>query len=230
MTKYFVDSEFDDDGQTIDLISIGIVADDGREYYAQSCEFNVNGANAWVWQNVFPHLRVCPYTAKPLTNLYVDIQDHSRIGKCTPQFHLGGLSDYVTKQIESGRYQECPWRTREQIRDEVKAFCDPEKYGRPEFMGWCCSYDHVVLCQLFGTMMDIPAGWPHYIRDLQHILDDRSIVDEELPQQENGVHNALADARHIKRLWEYVEDCSNNVLVGFRRDGTSYEMGDMPID
>lgn len=32
--KYFLDTEFHEDGKTIDLISIGIVAEDGREYYA----------------------------------------------------------------------------------------------------------------------------------------------------------------------------------------------------
>src|SRR4051812_11038169 len=32
--KYFYDTEFLEDGQTIELISIGIVAEDGREYYA----------------------------------------------------------------------------------------------------------------------------------------------------------------------------------------------------
>ena len=32
--KYFYDTEFIDDGHTINLISIGIVAEDGHEYYA----------------------------------------------------------------------------------------------------------------------------------------------------------------------------------------------------
>ena len=34
--KYFFDTEFYEDGKTIDLISIGIVAEDGREFYAVS--------------------------------------------------------------------------------------------------------------------------------------------------------------------------------------------------
>ncbi len=33
MTRYFYDCEFLENGNTIELISIGIVADDGREYY-----------------------------------------------------------------------------------------------------------------------------------------------------------------------------------------------------
>lgn len=36
--KYFFDTEFIEDGRTIDLVSIGIVCEDGREYYAVSAE------------------------------------------------------------------------------------------------------------------------------------------------------------------------------------------------
>jgi hypothetical protein len=42
VTRYFYDTEFNDDGSTIDLVSIGIVSDDGREYYAVSSEFDVH--------------------------------------------------------------------------------------------------------------------------------------------------------------------------------------------
>jgi len=38
--RYWYDTEFIEDGSTIDLISIGIVAEDGREYYAISTEFS----------------------------------------------------------------------------------------------------------------------------------------------------------------------------------------------
>ena len=36
--KYFYDCEFIDDGHTIQLVSLGMVAEDGRAYYAQSTE------------------------------------------------------------------------------------------------------------------------------------------------------------------------------------------------
>jgi len=86
---------------------------------------------------------------------------------------------------------------------------DVEEYGKPELYGWCAGYDWVAFCQIFGTMMDLPEGYPHYMKDLQQILDDRGISDEELPKQEEGLHNALADAQHLKRLWGYIvrNDC-----------------------
>lgn len=54
--KYFYDTEFIEDGVTIDLVSIGIVAEDGREYYAVSREFDPTRANPWVKDNVLSQL------------------------------------------------------------------------------------------------------------------------------------------------------------------------------
>ena len=36
--KFFLDTEFIEDGRTIDLLSIAIVCEDGREYYAEPAE------------------------------------------------------------------------------------------------------------------------------------------------------------------------------------------------
>jgi hypothetical protein len=54
--KYFIDSEFVEDGLTIDLISIGIVREDGKKYYAISDDFDAEKASDWVRKNVFPKL------------------------------------------------------------------------------------------------------------------------------------------------------------------------------
>lgn len=54
--KYFYDTEFIEDGSTIELVSIGIVAEDGREYYAVSTEFDPRDASEWVRANVLNKL------------------------------------------------------------------------------------------------------------------------------------------------------------------------------
>ena len=46
--RYFYDTEFIDNGRTIELISIGVAAEDGREYYAISTEFDPEQAGRWV--------------------------------------------------------------------------------------------------------------------------------------------------------------------------------------
>lgn len=54
--KYFIDTEFAERPCSIDLISIAIVAEDGREFYAESSDFQDNMANEWVLANVVPKL------------------------------------------------------------------------------------------------------------------------------------------------------------------------------
>lgn len=54
--RYFYDTEFIEDGQTIELVSIGIVAEDGSEYYAVSTDFDSSKANQWVRDNVLDKL------------------------------------------------------------------------------------------------------------------------------------------------------------------------------
>ncbi len=97
------------------------------------------------------------------------------------------------------------WKECDTIRNEIEPFMDVEAFGKPELWAWCGTYDHFALCQLFGGFMQVPSGWPHYIKDIQYILDERGIADEDLPQQEGTAHNALEDAKHIECLWEFLE-------------------------
>lgn len=54
--RYYIDTEFIEDGRTIELISIGLVCDDGREYYAEADTIPWKRADQWVLDNVKPHL------------------------------------------------------------------------------------------------------------------------------------------------------------------------------
>ena len=54
--RFFYDCEFIEDGRTIDLVSIGMLAEDGREYYGVSTEFDPERANPWVRRNVLEQL------------------------------------------------------------------------------------------------------------------------------------------------------------------------------
>jgi 3' exoribonuclease, RNase T-like len=54
--RFFYDTEFIEDGNTIDLVSIGVVDEDGREFYAVSTEFDPTRAGLWVRENVLSKL------------------------------------------------------------------------------------------------------------------------------------------------------------------------------
>jgi hypothetical protein len=160
--KYFYDTEFIENGSTVDLISIGIVAEDGREYYAISTQFDPANAGVWVKENVLNKL----------------------------------------PGAENGL-----WKPRSQIASEVRDFIlgDPTNDALPyvELWAYYGSYDHVALCQLYGTMMDLPEGMPMYTRELMQLWENAGRPERPALAYE---HDALADARWNKALWNVCVD------------------------
>lgn len=55
--RFFFDTEFLEDGQTITLLSIGIVNDKGDTFYAVNGECDQTLANPWVVKHVLPYLQ-----------------------------------------------------------------------------------------------------------------------------------------------------------------------------
>lgn len=155
--RLWFDTEFIEDGpdRPLELISIGVVAEDGREFYAESADVKLHRANPWVKANVIPHLR-------------------------------NGLTK----------------RTRTQIAADLLDFVGNEP---PEWWGYYCDYDWVILCQLFGAMIDLPARWPMYALDVKQLAFSRG--DPKLPPPFPGdgpEHNALADARWTRQAFTYL--------------------------
>ena len=192
--RYWYDTEFIEDGKTIDLISIGIVCEDGREYYAQSVEFDHRKASEWVQTNVLPHLTICPYTAVAdylsggfaIDYIGTALRTH-RHGQCIDQIY--------------GIRHRCPWRTRAQLKRDIQIFFNPS--DGIELWGYYSAYDHVAFAQLWGRMMDLPKGYPMYTRDIKQWCD--ALGNPRLPEQGKGEHNALEDARWNKQAWEFLD-------------------------
>lgn len=170
MTTYAYDTEFLEDGRTIELISIGIVSETGREYYAVNADMPIRRIrkHSWLMENVVPGL------PKPAG----DWNNHM------PHRWLFDYNNPVVKR-------------RERIADEVHDFLLAE--GPPSLWADYAAYDHVVLAQLWGRMIDLPTGLPMFTHDLQQALE-RAPEGYEVPKQASGHHNALADARHVMRV------------------------------
>lgn len=156
--RIFLDTEFIEDGRTIDLLSIGLVREDDHYFYAELAEADHSRASEWVRANVLPHLQ-------------------------------GGIH---------------VWK-RKDLADAIIEFVSPAHLlgPKPEFWGYYADYDWVALCQLYGTMMQLPDGWPMYCRDLKQWCDQ--LGNPRLPEQGKGEHHALADARWNKRAHEFLE-------------------------
>ncbi len=89
------------------------------------------------------------------------------------------------------------------MREKILNFINQERNGEePEFWGYYSDYDWVVFCQIFGTMMDLPKGWPMYCRDLKQLCDD--LGNPPLPPQSTTEHNALNDARWNRTAYRFL--------------------------
>lgn len=169
MTIYAYDTEFLEDGRTIELISIGIVADDGREYYAVNRDAP--------WRRIKKHEWLVANVVPSLPKLYGDARLHyARRGPL-------GLIDW----------QHPHMKRHDRIATEVRDFLLAGS-GKPELWAYYGAYDHVALCQLWGRMIDLPDGIPMFTRDLQQEV---SRLGAEPPAQDSGQHNALDDARWV---------------------------------
>jgi hypothetical protein len=157
--KIWFDTEFIEDGKTIDLISIGLVREDGRQLYYENAECDLSRACLWVQENVIPHL------CGP-----------------TPPWDTRGETNVLRKRAEIAR--------------EIVEFVGE----KPEFWAYYGAYDWVALCQLYGRMVDLPAGWPKYVRDLKQLAGKRP-----LPPHTGVAHNALDDALWTKLAWESLQ-------------------------
>lgn len=171
--RIYYDTEFLEDGRTVELISIGMVAEDGREYYAANRDMPAKriARSEWLMANVVPGLPRLTGDARMMA------------GRRNPL-----ALDWQRREL----------KRRSRIADEVKEFI--QATPDVELWAWYGAYDHVVLCQLWGAMVDLPDGVPMYTHDLKQEHD--RVGRPPLPDQAEGLHNALADARHVKVMAE----------------------------
>lgn len=178
MTKWFYDTEFHEDGNTIDFISIGMVSEHGKEYYAVSNEFDTRrvAKNNWLMDNVMssiPHEKFVVqdfHGARVVRDIYV-----------TP-------GPNVKSKVE--------------IAEDIYKLTVLDDPQGPEFWAWFSAYDHVCLAQLWGKMIELPHGVPMRTNDIGTLVDLAGGI--RTPPQPNGHHNALDDARHNVVRYDYL--------------------------
>ncbi|HEY9362667.1 MAG TPA: hypothetical protein VIQ00_05365 [Chitinophagaceae bacterium] len=237
--KYFIDTEFFEDFHKplfgkkrhfIDLISIGIVAEDGREYYAISKDFDLK--TVWNKYDTDPeHKRNYPpkkdywlrdNVLKPIFTEQVKVwaRDEMRANRFSTTVNYNPNISFTCRNFKKiikrfGKYNKQIAKEIIQFvyADVFKNFSGAEKefhartkeYGwnidSPiEFYGYYSAYDHVLLSSLFGRMIDLPTGFPMYMRDLKQMLDEK--VEKEILmchdcQTEYYLNNY--DGRHITK-------------------------------
>jgi hypothetical protein len=181
--KIDFDTEFIDDGKKIEFISIGMVREDGKQYYAVTDNVSVIYRaieNDWLRKNVVNSL--------PL-NIF-----GSSVGQFSGRINYEW--DWDKNHKDFGAI-----KPKEQIAQDIRVFCT--EHGTPELWAWYAAYDHVVLSQIFGKMLDLPEDIPMWTNDLRQEL--HRLGNPRYPEQQEGAHNALEDAKWNRTLRKYLE-------------------------
>lgn len=209
--KYFIDTEFLEGKQdktflgfkygetkpTIDLISIGIVAEDGREYYAITKDFNLK--EAWSRYDLKPDINEGGYKKEywirenVLKPIFKELLNKEAYQNNEPSYYEKITNGVFYNDIKYNIFTYHNFKllitkygkTNEQIAEEIKEFCSgyphPINNGIPtmikdtniEFYAYYADYDWVVFCWLFGKMIDLPVGFPKYCIDLKQKYDEK---------------------------------------------------------
>lgn len=179
--RYFLDTEFNDNVDPVGLISIGIAADDGREFYAineiyaekKSTDPAVQSCNEWVRINVLPHLT----DADVIADLALKSESFS----------------YLIDSLGN-------------IRNELQDFVGNDPF--PEFWAYYGHYDWYLVTRLWKSFLYLPKRWPTACYDL-HQFAKHSGCHKSLPKKLLPQHNALVDARWTKLAFQHVLNLPN---------------------
>jgi hypothetical protein len=178
--RYFIDTEFIEKYGKIDLISIGIISEEGQTYYAENACFEERDADEWIKENV-------------ISNLKWYRNENEKKGFCNAST-LNALTSKATTEIFG-----TPTLIKETIVDFI---CD----DIPEFWGYYSAYDWVAFCGLFGRMIDLPKQYLMYCNDLKQWKDYLSNKGFKTDFVKTQNHNALDDAKWNKQLWIFLNN------------------------
>lgn len=171
----YYDCEFLETGSSIDLISIGLVAENGDELYAVNRDMPLKAIakHPWLMKHVWPSL---------------------------PQPHGDARNHGRWPRLDTSHPAVKP---KAQIADEVRQFiCS---FPDPQLWAWYGAYDHVALCWLWGPMVKLPTGIPMWTNDLRQEMrrlgDPR--MPEQPAGEHNALEDArfnLVRHQHLAKL------------------------------
>lgn len=187
-TKRFCGIPYGQTPPTIELISIGMVDDTGREYYAISNEFNIREA----WERYDIKVEQMSGDARNIFPEGRKYKDYWLRENVLKPIYYDLMFDGPTRTDEYFTYKTMKrlikkyGKSRKQIAEDIKEFVGSEetvsnwheviKTNPPKLYGYFSSFDHVCLAWLFGKMIDLPAGFPMYTIDLKQMLDEKQKI------------------------------------------------------
>jgi hypothetical protein len=196
MMKLFFDTEFSGLHKDTTLISIGIVSEDGRRFYAEANDYDESQIDEWIDENVLKNLLF----EAPLDdeNEYYVRSRHQAEIRLTNQWNIEMRGSTL------------------EIADELAEWLS--QFDQIEMWSDCLSFDWVLFCDLFGHAFDVPKNVFYipfdictlmYAKNIDPDVNREDFADGYISTEGNLInpdfvakHNALWDAYVIKACYE----------------------------
>lgn len=218
----FFDMEFTGLRQNTTLISIGIVSEDGRKFYAELTDYNENQCNKWINENVVKnlHLPHIPWHSKCTENIKKLEEDGYVISQNPHIPKEGALLEY--DYFKSDNENMTALGDSHWIGIALNEWL--KQFDTIQFVSDVCHYDFVLLIELItngGTALDLPDNISAVCHDInqdiaQHFgVTDAEAFDMSREQIMNELcgseaivtgdkHNSLYDAEVIRAIYKEI--------------------------
>lgn len=197
--KLFIDSEFTGLHQRTTLISIGIVSEDKRTFYAEFLDYDRTQVNEWIYKNVIQKLQFKEPKFGVEGNYYLASRtDDNPVGEDLYKSYsveLQGNTDEVTKEL-------LMWLS---------------QFDQVEFWSDCLSYAWVLLNQLWGGALNVPDNVYYIPFDICTMFKLFG-VDPDINREEFAEMTTLSDRKHtaIHDAW-VIFHCYKRLCKDLRR-------------
>ncbi len=187
-TKVFFDTEFTGLHQNTTLISIGLISDCGKTFYAELTDYDKSQIDGWLQQNVINNL-IMIEPEKGQDEYYVATRHAT---------NLQGNSLYKGYSLQL----RCNSNV---LKEELNRWLG--QFNSVEIWSDCLSYDWVLFSQIFGHAFNIPKNVYYIPFDICTLFYakniDADILREEFSEMKDGSqkHNALWDAIVIRECF-----------------------------
>lgn len=204
-------------------ISLGIVSEDGKKFYAEFLDYNKRQCSEWILENVIPNLNLqtIPYS----NNFDDNIARWKMLGymvNCDIVCPPNDIVQHSWVKIERNEtYAKGDARWIFACLDDWLKIWRTEKI---QFVSDVCHYDFVLLIDLLtngGTALDLPENISAVCHDINHDIarhfctSDREAFDMSREQIMNDLcgpedivtgnkHNSLYDAEVIRAIWKEI--------------------------
>jgi hypothetical protein len=189
--KIFFDTEFTGLHQKTTLISIGLISECGKTFYAEFNDFDYSQTGDWIKENVLSKLKY--------NGTFQILEQNEKI---TGVYHPMG-SDSISYKSN-----------KENIREKLTTWL--EQFGEVEMWSDCLAYDWVLFNNIFGDAFSIPKNVYYipfdictlfYLKGIDADVSRETFADMKpsaaVPPSEpaESKHNALWDAKVIRACY-----------------------------